>query len=123
MSDNYFIYAVEYEAGGLVPVVLDVQELTTDPESGAILGAFGIGYSIESPAGACVAVPGHLLTSPLEGDFAETLIYHIRRHRRCFVPRALSDRMPRMALERGASGSDASGRERILRAVANRPSH
>jgi hypothetical protein len=121
MSDNYFIYAVEYAGGSRMPVVFEVQELTTDHDSGEILGAFGIGYSIDSPSGACVAVPGHLLSCPLESEFADTLIYHIRRHRRCFVPRTLCDRMPRMALERGNSANDASGRGRAPRVVAGRP--
>ena len=107
MTGNYFIYALENAEGARVPVVLEVQDLTTDCDSGEILGAFGIGYSIETPSGSCVAVPGHLLTQALDADFAETLIYHIRRHRRCFVPRRLCERMPWMAMHRTSRIDDS----------------
>lgn len=98
MHKNYFIYALEYGEGALVPVVFEVQELATHPHSGEILGAFGIGYSTESTAGECVAAPAYLLGCALEAEFAETLIHHIKKRHGCFVPHTLVERMPKLEM-------------------------
>jgi len=98
MDRNYFIYAVEYRFGGLVPVVFEVQELTTHPHSGEILGAFGIGYSSEAPTGECVAAPAYLLACPIDADLAETLIHYLRQRNGSFVPRRLVAQMPRLEM-------------------------
>ena len=98
MHRNYFIYALEYGEGALVPVILKVQELAADESSGEILGAFGVGYSTEHPSGECVVSPGYLLSCQIEVEFAETLIHHIKQKHDCFVPRSLIERMPKLAL-------------------------
>jgi len=98
MHKNYFIYALEYGEGALVPVVLEVRELAADENSGEILGAFGVGYSTENPSGECVVSPGYLLNCPIEVELAETLIHHIRQQHGCFVPRTLTERMPKLRL-------------------------
>jgi len=96
MHKNYFMYDLEYGEGALVPVVLEVQELATDGKSGEILGAFGIGYSTDHPSGECVVTPGYLLNCPIESEFAETLIHHIKKKHGCFVPHGLIERMPKL---------------------------
>ena len=98
MHKNYFIYALEYGEGALVPVILEVQELATDEKSGEILGAFGIGYSTDHPSGECVVSPGYLLGCAVEAEFAETLIHHIKKRHGCFVPHALIERMPKLEM-------------------------
>ena len=98
MHENYFIYALDYGEGALVPVVLEVKELATEDRTGEILGAFGVGYSVEHPAGQCVVSPGYLLGCAIEAEFAETLIHHIKKRHGCFVPRRLAERMPRLEM-------------------------